>query len=73
MEITEQLNEIKKRIVKNQKVKAKDGHEYKPYALRLVYTTANGWIYSVECIEEKTNSVIHIKLSDIELQEGCWL
>lgn len=67
MDIQEQLNEIKKRIVKNQKVKMKGGHEYKPTALRLVYSTVVGWLYSVECIEERTNTVIHIKLSDVEL------
>ena len=68
MDIQQQLNEIKRYIFNRQKVKLKIGdYDYIPTALRLSYNTLSGWLYSVECIEEKTNSVIHVKLSDVEL------
>lgn len=67
MDIQSKLNEIKKRIVKREKVKMKNGgYEYIPTALRLSYNTFSDWIYSVECIEERTNTVVHIKINDLE-------
>lgn len=67
MDIQSKLNEIKKRIVKREKVRTKNGgYEYIPTALRLVYSSVAGWLYSVECIEERTNTVVHIKINDLE-------
>lgn len=68
MDIQQKLSDVKWAILNKQKVKEKDtGYEYIPTALRLSHTKISGWIYSVECVDEKTNSVIHIKLADIEL------
>ncbi len=68
MDIQQKLNDVKWAILNKQKIKEKvTGYEYIPTALRLSHTKIAGWIYSVECVEEKTNSVIHIKLSDVEL------
>ena len=71
LDFQSKLNEIKQCIVKRQKIKMKNtNQEYLPIALRLSNNSLTGWLYSVECIEEKTNSVIHIRLVDAELQEG---
>lgn len=70
-DIQDKLNKVKKLISHNQKVKMKDSEqEYLPRALRLCYTPTKEWLYSVECVEERTNSVIHIKLSDIDFERG---
>lgn len=68
MDIKSKLNDLKRAIMSKRKVRMKNtGYEYIPTALRLVYSSVSGWLYSVECIEERTNTVIHIKLSDVEL------
>lgn len=68
MDLQQKLNEIKNYIYNKRKIKLKNGdYDYIPTALRLSYNTLSGWLYSVECIEEKTNSVIHIRLTDVEL------
>ena len=67
LDIQSKLSEIKKRIAKREKVRMKNGeYEYIPTALRLSYNTFSGWLYSVECIEERTNTVVHIKINDLE-------
>lgn len=68
MDLQQKLNEIKNYIYNKRKIKLKNGdYDYIPTALRLSYNTLSGWLYSVECIEERTNSVIHIRLTDVEL------
>lgn len=67
MDIQQKISDVKWAILNKQKVKEKDtGYEYIPTALRLSHNIRVGWLYSVECVDEKTNSVIHIKLADIE-------
>jgi hypothetical protein len=67
LDIQTKLNKMKKAIHDKQRIKMKNTNfEYIPVALRLTHNSFAGWLYSVECIEERTNSVIHIKLIDIE-------
>ena len=63
-ELKDKIDSITNKIQLGQNVMY-DGREYKPTALVKKYTK-DGWLYSVRWIESKSNSIIEVRVIDIE-------